>query len=93
MSRITEEHIECAAYALYRFDAAKHPVRQTTELDKYVVWKRVRPIYLKRAELALQAVIARSLPPTEPPRRARPGEQEALAIAVDPGPDAPPLEL
>lgn len=85
MSRITDRHIEAAAYALYRFDAAKHPIRQTTEVDKWYVWKRVRPSYVKRAELALQAVIADAQPPPEPPRAAKAGE--ALALDLDPGPE------
>lgn len=85
MSRITDRHIEAAAYALFRFDAAKHPVRQTTEVDKYHIWKRCRPTYLKRAELALQAVIADAQPPAEPPRPAKAGE--ALSLDLDPGPE------
>lgn len=84
MSRVTDRHIEAAAYALFRFDAAKHPVRQTTELDKFMIWKRVAPVYRKRAELALLAVVADEQPPAQPPRALRAGQQAEMALAGDP---------
>lgn len=70
--------VEAAAYALWRFDAQKHPVKMD-ERHRWLVWERVSPGYRKRAELALLAA-ANPEVPVKPTSAARAGEALALNL-------------
>lgn len=75
---MTPDAIEAAAYALWRFDAQRHPIKMD-EKHRWIVWGRVAPTYRKRAELALLAA-ANPEPPVKPTNAHNEGENLVLAL-------------